>query len=221
MQHSQPTAFVQGTVLHGHSGSNAVGHMDVSPYLPTSMIGSRLVAPRPLLHGMMQMRPNQLYLQSNLPLAAAIATVASSASNKDAESSPRSSDSAAVCDQTSSLTKPKLTYSAPPMMNTSRKESSDNSALCDSNHVEEHPSHVPNSGNGMGMEVKDGRVNDDPTPITDMELDTEVSAGVRKERKERKKKFVRTAANSVWEDTTLADWQTGWSSFQIYDVVPF
>ena len=33
--------------------------------------------------------------------------------------------------------------------------------------------------------------------------------GTRKEKKERKKKFIRMAAGQTWEDPTLAEWDTG------------
>ncbi len=50
-----------------------------------------------------------------------------------------------------------------------------------------------------------------------MTMDTMVSGtsewdvvmNTKKEKKEKKKKFVRTAAGVVWEDPTLADWEGG------------
>lgn len=42
--------------------------------------------------------------------------------------------------------------------------------------------------------------------VADMEIDTSVAPMARKEKKEKKKKFIRFAAGQAWEDQTLAEW---------------
>ena len=113
--------------------------------------------------------------------------------------------------------KPKVIYSAPPVRTVPKKPKKGKSAgkvKAEEDAASAGTSLVDSASSGA-MAAGDGEAfaavpvgQDDPAPV-DMELDTEVSAPTKKEKKEKKKKFVRTAAGTVWEDPTLAEWDTG------------
>ena len=71
-------------------------------------------------------------------------------------------------------------------------------------HMEKAASVLASGGGGMMMQMEGGMGG-----MGHADLDGEPMLGTRKEKKEKKKKYVRTAAGQVWEDHSLAEWDTG------------
>ena len=114
--------------------------------------------------------------------------------------------------------KPRVIYSAPPVRtvpkkpkkgkSVSKRGAQEDAASAGTVSGDSASTAAASTGDGESLVAPIGH--DDPAPV-DMELDTEVSAPTRKEKKEKKKKFIRTAAGTVWEDPTLAEWDPGMS----------
>lgn len=133
------------------------------------------------------------------------------------------------------ISKPKVVYSAPPVRNVPKREGigpggeqgKRGSAI---GTVEKPPSverpvgsdpHAPSGAVGPGATAGTPSSSLAPIPampdyslqdLMEMPMDAELMPGhpvSRREKKEKKRKIVRTAAGQCWEDQTLAEWENG------------
>jgi len=125
------------------------------------------------------------------------------------------------------IEKPKVVYSAPPVKNKLAKKTKTRKGASVTQpkvpagvtvEVESSSSQAQTSGVAPGIEVNvpmekivAERVRMDPTAMGSTQEEPEVLDGdvTRKEKKAKKRKFVRMAAGEIWEDPTLAEWETG------------
>lgn len=113
--------------------------------------------------------------------------------------------------------KPKVIYSAPPVRIVPKSVSVSTKKGKSGKTEKDMPGDTVGSSDSTGVPSGEGRFDSDgmghhlqeDRSVADMELDVEVTAPTKRERKERKKKFVRTAAGVVWDDPTLAEWDQG------------
>ncbi|PVD27612.1 hypothetical protein C0Q70_12776 [Pomacea canaliculata] len=116
--------------------------------------------------------------------------------------------------------KSKIIYSAPPVKNISKGSESSTPAASKKGGKSDRKEKPGDSGvfgpaaypDGSTSNMYDegapgaGMQSSEDITVADMEIDADVSMPTRRERKEKKKKFVRLAAGTTWEDPTLAEW---------------
>nr|KAG5708705.1 hypothetical protein BaRGS_034922 [Batillaria attramentaria] len=113
--------------------------------------------------------------------------------------------------------KPKVIYSAPPVRTVPKKAGKgksekkqtagdSNTASLANQTTDIAAVAAASSEVGAEMEGAMGQELEEDTTIADMELDMDLAAPTKREKKEKKKKFIRTAAGQAWEDPTLAEW---------------
>ena len=125
------------------------------------------------------------------------------------------------------IEKPKVVYSAPPVRNklTKKTKTRPGASVTQTKQpagttveAESSSAHSQISGVAPGIEVNipmekivAERVRMDPTAMGSTQEEPEGVDGdvTRKEKKAKKRKFVRMAAGEIWEDPTLAEWETG------------
>lgn len=119
--------------------------------------------------------------------------------------------------------KSKIIYSAPPVKNISKGSESSTPAASKKGGKSDRKEKPGDSGvfgpaaypDGSTSNMYDegapgaGMQSSEDITVADMEIDADVSMPTRRERKEKKKKFVRLAAGTTWEDPTLAEWDQG------------
>lgn len=124
--------------------------------------------------------------------------------------------------ENNTVEKSKVIYSAPPSLNIPKKksktktgkkrthktESKDDSDVVAAKVPDLTPDVLPQASNVM--DIMEG---EDMT-VADMDIDFGEAGNAdadpnRRDKKDRKKKFVRTAAGETWEDPTLAEWDPG------------
>ena len=115
---------------------------------------------------------------------------------------------------------PKVIYSAPPVRNVPLTGASKKQAVSQELKIEEtvpaEPVVPAPKEVAPGIELNIPVTDVEVTPSmsmpgmagADMEF-TEGDDSQRREKKDKKKKFMRTAAGTTWEDPTLAEWETG------------
>ena len=121
------------------------------------------------------------------------------------------------------IEKPKVVYSAPPVRNVPKPtESSDDTSgatiSAGPSLIKKPEESVPESAApgvvAPGIELNIPAQEIAPKPMINpealaMQIDMQVGEIMKKEKKEKKKKYVRTAAGTLWEDNSLADWDNG------------
>ncbi|KAL3886315.1 hypothetical protein ACJMK2_026318 [Sinanodonta woodiana] len=180
-----------------------MGHHPGGPFHPRGLMG-------PMSGPMVQGGPHSGYMGPYGPAVPGpmygmygVSTSVSSSTQEEDTSKEEISSSGVI-------EKPKVVYSAAPALNivTKTKRKKNMTAKTDIAVFAETSAPVASSDNVSDSAVSTTTLATEESFIpTDMEIDTTVSGNLtKKEKKEKKKKFIRTAAGTTWEDPTLNEW---------------
>ena len=121
------------------------------------------------------------------------------------------------------IEKPKVVYSAPPVKTANNASSEDSKSSTPATEEVKVCEDVTTTTQPADLTVEGGagQTGDVGGGVTGGEMETEGETQVlsKKEKKDKKKKFLRTAAGTTWEDPTLAEWEPGWSYSYSTDIV--